>query len=165
MQNKVEIQGIFISSGHRFYHHPAGAPGTSEMQSLETVECVAGMGLDGDRFFGHKDNYKGQVTFFSREVLDAVRRHVGEPECPPWATRRNILISGVDLNELIDRSFSIGEVAFAGMEECSPCHWMDYAIGEGAKAFLAGQGGLRARIVRSGTLSAGPAELSTLASA
>jgi len=43
-------------------------------------------------------------------------------------------------------------VTFAGVGECSPCHWMDDAIAPGAEAGLQGRGGLRARILTSGKL-------------
>ena len=164
MQYDVDIRGIYISNGHRFLRRKAGDPGPFEIQPVESVECVAGKGLKGDRFFGFKDDYKGQVTFFDADLLDAVRAHVHAPEAPAWATRRNVLVSGIDLNSLVGRSFSIGEVTFEGSEECSPCHWMDYAIGEGARDFLRGRGGLRARITASGKLKTGATTLSLLAS-
>ena len=160
MPHPVVIHGIYISPGHSFYWREPGSPADYEMQSLSQAECVAGKGLRGDRFFDFKQDFKGQVTFFSAEVLEAVRDHVGGEHCPPWATRRNILLSGFDLNRLIGCSFSIGEVMFEGSEECAPCDWMDHAIGHGAREFLRGQGGLRARILESGTLLAGPGTLS-----
>jgi MOSC domain-containing protein YiiM len=164
MQHTVDIKGIYISDGHRFLRREPGAPGPFEIQSLETAECVAGKGLKGDRFFGFKDNYKGQITFFDADLLDAVREKVNAADAPSWATRRNVLISGIDLNTLIGRTFEIGEVTFEGSEECSPCEWMNFAIGEGAKNFLKGRGGLRARIITSGRLSTGAATLSLTAS-
>lgn len=160
MPHSIHVQGIYISAGHSFYWREPGAPADYTMEARERVECVAGKGLRGDRFFGFKENFKGQVTFFSEEILEAVRDHVGGDRCPPWATRRNVLVSGIDLNRLIGQRFSIGQVVFEGSEECAPCDWMDHAIGAGARQFLKGQGGLRARVVESGFLEAGPASLS-----
>jgi hypothetical protein len=34
------------------------------------IRCVAGRGIEGDRFFDFKENYAGQITFFSSEVFD-----------------------------------------------------------------------------------------------
>jgi hypothetical protein len=158
MRQEIEIRGIFIAPGHSFYWQEPGTPAHYPMQSLDQVHCVAGKGLEGDRFFGFKEDFKGQVTFFSHEVLDAVQAHVGRT-CPPWATRRNVLVEGIDLNTLIGKPFRIGAVRFEGTEECAPCHWMNHAIGDGAEAFLRGQGGLRARITESETLRTGVAEL------
>lgn len=115
--------------------------------------------LRGDRYFAHKENHKGQATFFSSEVFDAVLNHTGADSCPPWAMRRNIMVSGIDLNDLIDCEFEISGVRFFGTEECTPCRWMDRSIGPGAREFLQGRGGLRAKILCSGKLKCGQVSL------
>jgi FdhD protein len=79
------------------------------------------------------------------------------------ALRRNVLVSGVDLNALIGKTFIIGGVVFEGVEECKPCYWMDQAVAPGAHAFLAGRGGLRCRILADGVLRTGEANLETVA--
>lgn len=151
----IDIRDIFIAGNHGFIGQDEDAARTHSMQSVDRVECVAGKGLRGDRFFAYKDHYKGQVTFFSKEILDSVFEHVGAVNRAPWAMRRNVMVSGIDLNSLIDREFEIGGIRFAGTEECAPCRWMDRSIGEGAREFLQGNGGLRARILSDGVLSRG----------
>ena len=68
-----------------------------------------------------------------------------------------MVISGVDLNQLIGCEFEIDGVLFAGSEECRPCYWMNVAVGPGTEEFLKfeGRGGLRARILRDGRLRVG----------
>lgn len=155
----IRIRHIFIAPGHRYIGHAKGRPGIQPMLSVDAVECVAGKGLKGDRFFGFRADYKGQITFHAAEVFKAACDHVGNRECEPWAMRRNVMTEGVDLNVLIGREFTIQGVRFLGTEECAPCHWMDWAIGEGAREFLSNRGGLRARILTSGTLRCGEAGL------
>ena len=157
--DEIQIQGIFISAEHGFIGREPEDADTHHMDSVASVECVAGSGLMGDRFFNYKEGYNGQATFFSAEVLQAVFDHTAVTSCPPWATRRNILISGIDLNELIGKEFEVGGVRFFGIEECAPCRWMDRSIGDGAREFLKGQGGLRVKIISSGTLNCGAAEI------
>ena len=115
------------------------------------IECVAGCGIRGDRFFQYRENYQGQITFFSADVFDQLRR-----ELPMAAsvteTRRNVVLRGIDLGALIGRSFELQGISFAGTEECRPCYWMDLALGPGAEHWLRGRGGLRARILTSGML-------------
>ena len=53
----------------------------------------------------------------------------------------------------------IGDVVFSGVEECAPCHWMNTAFGPGSEECLKGRGGLRERILISGTLTLGRHEL------
>jgi MOSC domain-containing protein YiiM len=71
----------------------------------------------------------------------------------PSAVRRNAITEGVDLNQLIGTRFRLQVLEFEGICECKPCYWMDRAIGPGAENLLSGQGGLRARILRDGTLT------------
>lgn len=155
----IVIRNIFISPEHGYVGQDPGLARSRTMKTVDTVECVAGRGLAGDRYFDHKPDYIGQATFFSGDVFDAACAHVGADACAPWAMRRNIMVSGVDLNELIGREFEIDGVRFYGTEECAPCRWMDRAIGQGAREFLKGKGGLRVKILTSGTLGRGEAEL------
>jgi len=148
----VKIRQLFISPGHNFFGHhgqPAGANPTLEVGE---VECVAGRGLSGDRFFDFKDDYKGQITFFAGEVFDDVCQTLGVKGKSPGVTRRNVITSGVDLNGLVGKKFEVQGVEFEGVAECSPCHWMNEAIAPGAEAALHGRGGLRARILTDGVL-------------
>lgn len=159
MQYRIQLERIYVADGHSFLGRAQGEPAPHPMREVETVECVAGQGLRGDRFFAFRPDYKGQATFFSAEVFDEVRSLSGDPELAPSAPRRNIVLRGVDLNDLVGQRFEIGGVRFEGVEECAPCEWMDRAIGAGAKASLRGRGGLRARILTSGSLRRGRAVL------
>jgi MOSC domain-containing protein YiiM len=122
------------------------------MIEVPSIECVAGRGLRGDRYFDFKDDYKGQVTFFSLDVFDQLRGALAVEVAVPSAVRRNVFTRDVDLNKWIDQDFEIQGVRFHGTEESRPCDWMDRAIAPGAREFLKGRGGLRARILSDGTL-------------
>jgi hypothetical protein len=74
----LRVVGIFISPGHNFFGHHEPLAGAHPAISVNETECVAGKGLVGDRFFGFKERYKGQVTFFSNgmngvEVANGMR--------------------------------------------------------------------------------------------
>ena len=156
---QFSICHIFISSAHNFVGHHGMEPDHHVMSDVESVECRAGLGLVGDRYFDYKPDWKGQVTFFDMAVYRAVLEHClagVDPSCvSPSVFRRNILTDGLDLNDLIGRHFSIGDVGFSGVEECSPCYWMDKSVGQGVKSFLHNRGGLRARILSNGSLRVG----------
>ena len=51
-------------------------PGEHQAIAVDTIDCVAGCGIRGDRFFGFKENYKGQITFFAMEILEQMRREL-----------------------------------------------------------------------------------------
>jgi MOSC domain-containing protein YiiM len=148
----VKIRHIYISPGHNFLGHHGQPPGENPVVEVAEIECVARRGIKNDRFFDFKSDYKGQVTFFSSEVFDDVCRELGATGKSPGVTRRNIITSGVDLNSLIGKEFEIQGVKFSGICECSPCHWMNDAIADGAEKLLHARGGLRAKILSDGKL-------------
>jgi MOSC domain-containing protein YiiM len=147
----ARIGHLFISPGHNFFGHHGREPDDHPMREVASVQCVAGRGLVGDRYYDFKADYKGQVTFFSLEVYeDLCRRFNHRP--PPSVFRRNVLVEGIDLNARIGHTFELQGVRFEGVEECRPCYWMNRAFGPGAEAALQGRGGLRARILSDGVL-------------
>jgi MOSC domain-containing protein YiiM len=148
----MKIRHIFISPGHNFFGHQGLPPGEHPVEEVESVKCVAGRGLEGDRFYGYRDNYKGQVTLFAFETLEALRREFGKPDVPPSVVRRNVVVEGADLNALIGKRFELQGVVLDAIEECRPCHWMNGAVAPGAEDWLRGRGGLRCRVVTGGTL-------------
>jgi MOSC domain-containing protein YiiM len=151
-QPPLALHNIYISEGHQFFgRHGLGAL-PYPIQELDEVECVAGLGLRGDRFFASAKHSLGQVTLFSREVFRAMRRELGLGGTQPSALRRNLIVSGADLNTLIGVEFQLQGIQLRGVEECHPCYWMDLAAGPGAEEWLRGRGGLRCQILTSGWL-------------
>jgi MOSC domain-containing protein YiiM len=148
----IRVGQLFVSPGHNFFGHHGQPAGRHPTLAVDQIECVAGRGIRGDRFFDFKADYEGQITFFSLEVFDALCRELNLPHAQPSATRRNAFVRGVDLNALVGAEFEVQSVRFAGVAECSPCDWMDVALGPGAEAWLQGRGGLRARILTDGVL-------------
>jgi MOSC domain-containing protein YiiM len=146
------LHRIFVAGGHSYFGRHGLGSASHPIREVDAAECVAGCGLRGDRFFAFKPDYKGQVTLFSREVFaDMVQAlHLGDAS--PAALRRNLLVEGTDLNELIGRQFELQGVLLEGTEECRPCYWMDEAFAPGTEAWLRGRGGLRCRILKDGWL-------------
>lgn len=156
------IRQIFNSPGHNFVGHHGQPPGDFPLVEVANVECVAGHGLRGDRYFDFRENYKGQITFFSAEVFEKLCTHFRIKDKPPGVLRRNVIVSGVDLLSLIGREFEVQGVRFRGTQHCAPCDWMNVAFAPGAKQFLKDNAGLRAQILSDGTIAVGEARLSIL---
>lgn len=150
----LTLHRIFISEGHSYFGRHGKGSLKLPVHEVREIECVAGRGLRGDRFFDHKADYKGQVTLFSAEVFADLCVVLNLPHTSPAALRRNLLVSGGDLNDLIGQQFDLQGVTLQGAEECRPCYWMDEALAPGAEAWLKGRGGLRCRILSDGWLRA-----------
>jgi len=148
----MEISHLFVSPGHNFVGHHGREPDTYPMIETSEMECVAGRGIRGDRYLDFKDDYKGQITFFSLEVFNELCSAMEIQAWSPALARRNVITRGLDLNDLIGQEFEVQGIRFLGMEECRPCYWMDGAFAPGAQEFLKGRGGLRAKILTSGKL-------------
>lgn len=151
----MRIRHLFISPGHNYYTHHGQPPGTHPIVEVDAIECVAGRGVRGDRFFDYKPDYKGQITFFAWQTLTSLWEalNVRPAERQSAATRRNVLTEGADLPALFGVEFEIQGVRFLGTEECRPCYWMNTAFRDPrAEAWLKGRGGLRVKILTDGWL-------------
>ena len=157
MVSEVEVRHLYISPGHNFFGHNERPPDEHPAIEVPEIECVAGHGIRGDRYFDYRQDYKGQITFFSLEIFEALCAALKVTNYSPWAPRRNVITAGVDLTSLIGKEFEIQGVRFHGTEHCRPCYWMNRAIAPGAEEFLKDRagGGLRARILSDGIIRAG----------
>ena len=151
------IRHIFVSTGHNFFGRHGQPAGTHPAIERATVRCVAGQGIEGDRFFSYRPDYAGQVTFFAWETLVAARREFALPALGAEVFRRNVITEGLALPHLAGVRFILGGIEFEGVGEAKPCHWMDQVVAPGAEVWLRGQGGLRARILTDGELRCGRA--------
>jgi MOSC domain-containing protein YiiM len=129
---------------------------------LESVLAIAGKGLEGDRYFKRVGTYASagklgagkEVTLIEEESLEHVRDEHGIPVSFE-ETRRNLLVRGVRLNDLVGREFSVGEVVLLGARLCHPCVKLAARTKKPLLRPLAQRGGLMARIVLGGTLRVG----------
>jgi MOSC domain-containing protein YiiM len=153
------IRQIFTSTGHNYFGRHGQAPEDYPLVEVRQIDCVAGHGIRGDRFYDYRDDYKGQITFFSLEVFEQLAAHLGVTDKSAGELRRNVIVSDINLNNLIGEEFSIQGVRLRGTAHCKPCYWMDQAIAPGAEEFLAGNGGLRAKILSDGIIAVGDARL------
>jgi MOSC domain-containing protein YiiM len=147
-----EIRHLFLSSGHNYVGHHERPPGDHTCLEMPELRCIAGKGIAGDRYFGYKKDYKGQITFFEEETYQDLCLRFGVWNRGPEVFRRNVITRGARLNELIGLEFELQGVRFFGKEECRPCYWMNTAFASGAENAMKGRGGLRAEIRSDGLL-------------
>ena len=129
------------------------ADAESPLARVGAAEAVAGRGLEGDRYFHGRGTFSGrgrgyQLTLVEAEVLDAIDL--------PWEqARRNIVTRGISLNTLVGHRFSIGAVECVGRRLAEPCSHLERLTRPGLLRPLVHRAGLRADIVRGGSITTG----------
>ena len=125
--------------------------GPSEaLASVDAVRAVAGRGLEGDRHAEAGGRPGGALTLIEAEALEDVGVTGAE-------SRRQVVVRGVRLNELVGRSFRVGEVECVGVELCEPCLHLQSLTRPGIIEELVHRGGLNADILTDGTIAVGDA--------
>lgn len=124
------------------------------MQALKTVEAVANFGLMGDRAALSRGG-KRQVTLFQAEYLSVVASLHADKSLSYDNFRRNIVVSGLNLNILVNEVLKIGGVLIEITGLCHPCGKIEQELGTGAYNALSGHGGLTAKIIESGQFHLG----------
>jgi MOSC domain-containing protein YiiM len=162
---EVEIVLLLASPLSRYEGRPSDGPLPAVgPEAHSSIEIRAGLGVVGDRYFGKPAHVHASVTVMNSEVLDDVADDLGIPrDLDPVATRRNILLRGVDVDRMRGATFSLdtgdGEVVFLANRPANPCAWMDVTLAPGAHKALRGRGGMRCEPLTSGTLRLGAATL------
>ena len=125
----------------------------------DAVQAVAGRGLEGDRYFdlnAGEHEAADEIT-----LIDAVAvREAGEAhgiEFAPGEHRRNVEIEGVDLPSLVGSTIRVGEVEVEVIADNPPCKHLAELTGKPVVKVLRRRGGVRGRIVTSGTIHPGDA--------
>jgi MOSC domain-containing protein YiiM len=120
----------------------------------ERVHAVAGRGLEGDRYFHRVGTYSDYPDQRGRHLTlvetDALRR----AGIDGAAARRNLVVSGLNLDRLVDKRFRIGEVECLGRRLCEPCEYLERLTRPGVLRALV-HTGLRADILTGGEIARG----------
>jgi len=111
-------------------------------------------GLIGDHY--SKKGGNRQVTLIQAEHLQGVAGMLHREQVDPSLTRRNLLISGLNLLALKEGRFQIGDsVILETTGLCHPCSRMEENLGPGGYQAMRGHGGLTARVIQGGSIKLG----------
>ncbi|MDP9405732.1 MAG: hypothetical protein M3O86_03900 [Actinomycetota bacterium] len=94
------------------------------------------------------------APIIAAEAIDAAMADLGEP-IDAREIRRQVLVEGVPLNELVGVEFSVGAARARGVELCEPCAHMQRLAGRPLLRPLVHRGGLNGEILQSGTIRVG----------
>ena len=99
------VRHLFISPVHNFVGHHGREPGDHPILEVPSIECVAGRGVAGDRYFDHGDNFKGQITFFAWEVYEDLCRAFDKRDIPSSVFRLVKAARTADFTSLVGLKF------------------------------------------------------------
>jgi MOSC domain-containing protein YiiM len=126
-----------------------------EINIVDRAQAIVGLGLEGDHRCLKTPGSARQVTIISREYIHQVAQQLGMDFIDPALLRRNLVISGMNMNLLRFQRLQIGEAIFETSALCDPCSRMDENLGKGAAAAMFGYGGLCAKVIQGGLISVG----------
>jgi len=134
------------------------------MQSVSSAELVAGKGIVGDRYYHETGTFSAKLagkpsreaTLIEVENIEEFNKAYAH-EFTEGEFRRNIVTTGIRLNDLVGKRFSIGAVVLEGLRLCEPCTHLQAVLTEDVLPGLVGKGGLRAAILTGGHINVGDA--------
>ena len=124
--------------------------GTAE--ALERAWVHTNYGLEGD--WRSRKDQRGQLTLIEAEALADVARRLGH-SIPSGASRRQVVVRGLALHDMLGRHLRLGPVLVYVDAPCDPCSHMETMVGPGAQAAMQGRGGVRCRVLQGGELRVG----------
>ena len=129
------------------------------MRAVSAAEAVAGRGLRGDRYergagtFSNPSGRGYDLTLVEAEALEELAAK--GVELAPVDARRNLVVRGIALDDLIGRRFRVGEVECFGQRRCEPCSHLERLTRPGVLRGLVHRGGLRADVLSGGGIRTG----------
>ena len=137
--SKVILLGLTSSKG-------------GSINEVLSVDAVKGKGLLNDRKMKENNDKKSQLTLIEIENINYYNK-VSNSSIKPLNFRRNIVTEGIQLNKLINKELSIGNVKVKGHDLCRPCKYLQELLGQkNLVKELLQKGGLRCEILSSGKI-------------
>jgi len=144
------VEGLFVAPA-------AEAP----VEARERVAAVAGAGLRGDRYFGDGGSFDGDVkspaelTAIDAAAVDAAAERLGV-DLAPGVHRRNVVVRGLAVDDHVGDRLRIGDAVVAATRAMTPCTYLERELERaGADDPSVPRGGVRCRIVESGSIAVG----------
>jgi MOSC domain-containing protein YiiM len=123
--------------------------GPSEaLAPVGSVPAIAGKGLRGDRHFFDAAPSGQALTLIEAEVLEDVGLTGAQ-------SRRQVVVRGVRLNDLVGKRFRVGDVECFGVELCEPCLHLQSLTRPGIIKEMIHRAGINADILTDGKISVG----------
>lgn len=165
--NKTKkLLSIFIAPPAGPNPPPAGGYLHSHpMEEVPEANIIVGQGIENDRWFGVKEfalsngvikpfPHKRQVSLLLYEEFLQVKESF--PTLEPIMLRRNLLIKGYRLEDILNKKIKIGTVILQYSGQCHACSHIEEATQmPGLAKLLYDHGGIRAEVLCGGFIRKG----------
>jgi MOSC domain-containing protein YiiM len=135
------VEAIYLADAHGSLPH-----------EVSVAVAHPGRGLEGDRHFD--DSGACDITLIEAEALEKLLAEHGI-DLRRGESRRQVVVSGVDLGDFIGRRFQIGDIECEGEERCEPCQDLVRAVDSSLVLRGLLHSGLRASVLKGGTIHVG----------
>jgi MOSC domain-containing protein YiiM len=122
-------------------------------EALTEATLLTDFGMEGDA--RSRKGRGRQVTLIEEEALAFVAQTLKLGAVPFGASRRQIMVRGIRLNETVGKNLRIGEVLIHVDALCDPCKKMESAIAPGAWWAMTDRGGICGRVLQGGRITVG----------
>jgi len=124
-----------------------------DLEDIDVINVIANKGIKNDRYFNNDNEHDVQLTLIEKENIDYYN-DISEIQIPYINFRRNIITSGIQLNDLIGKELFIGNVKIKAHRLCDPCKYLQDKLNDkNLVKKLLNRGGLRCQILTDGIIS------------
>ena len=123
------------------------------MIKVDTINLIASKGIINDRYFKENNDKDIQITLIEKENIDYYNQ-ISNTNIPYINFRRNIITSGIKLNDLINHEILIGATRIKVHRLCDPCKYLqDILMQKNLVKNFINRGGLRCEVLTDGKIS------------
>tara|TARA_B100000029_G_scaffold82872_1_gene73875 strand:+ start:269 stop:712 length:444 start_codon:yes stop_codon:yes gene_type:complete len=124
-----------------------------DLEDMDSINVIANKGIINDRYFSDDNDNDIQLTLIEKENIDYYNS-ISNSDIPYINFRRNIITSGIQLNDLVGKELFIGNVKIKAHRLCDPCKYLQDKLNDNnlVKKLL-NKGGLRCQIISDGLIS------------
>ena len=124
-----------------------------DLEDIDSINVIADKGIENDRYFSDSNDNDVQITLIEKENIDYYNS-ISKSDIPYINFRRNIITSGIKLNDLVGKELFVGNVKIKVHRLCDPCKYLQDKLNDNNLVKkLVNKGGLRCQVITDGSIS------------
>ena len=124
-----------------------------DIEDIDSISVIANKGIENDRYFNDDNDNDVQLTLIEKENIDYYNS-ISKSDIPYINFRRNIITSGIKLNDLVGKELFVGNVKIKVHRLCDPCKYLQDKLNDNNLVKkLVNKGGLRCQVITDGIIS------------